>query len=124
MRRFLLLAALCTTAGLAQAQVAGSGLLDVYREALDNNADLAAERAGLGAQREAVPQARAGLLPQLGLGAQFNDTHTSLDETARDDLLERLTAGGDRAGALALLLALVSRSGADMRHLRRPAADP
>ncbi|MDR6231819.1 outer membrane protein [Pseudomonas sp. SORGH_AS199] len=78
MRRFLLLAALCSTAGLAQAQVAGNGLLDVYREALDNNADLAAERAGLGAQREAVPQARAGLLPQIGLGAQFNDTHTSL----------------------------------------------
>ncbi|MGR6962856.1 tetratricopeptide repeat protein [Geodermatophilus sp. URMC 61] len=31
------------------------------------------------------------------------DTHTSLDETARDDLLERLNPGGDRAGALALL---------------------
>ena len=43
MRRFLLLAALCSSAGLAQAQVTGNGLLDVYREALDNNADLAAE---------------------------------------------------------------------------------
>ena len=45
-----------------------NGLVSVYHEAVDNNADLAAARAGYEAQKEVVPQARAGLLPNLSGG--------------------------------------------------------
>jgi outer membrane protein len=44
---------------------AKTDLVSVYHEAVDNNADLAAARAQYGAQKEVVPQARAGLLPNL-----------------------------------------------------------
>jgi outer membrane protein len=57
-------------------------LVSVYQEALDNNADLAAARAQYGAQKEVVPQARAGLLPNLSAGADLNNTRTELDQPA------------------------------------------
>ena len=43
---------------------AKTDLVTVYKDAVDNNADLAA-RANFEAVREAVPQARSGLLPQI-----------------------------------------------------------
>jgi len=52
---------------------AKTDLVTVYKDAVDNNADLAAARANFEAQREAVPQARAGLLPQINGGASAND---------------------------------------------------
>ena len=55
-------------------------LVSVYQEAVDNNADLAAARADYGARREVVPQARAGLLPNLSAGAEMLNTRTKLDE--------------------------------------------
>ncbi|BAQ72224.1 TolC family type I secretion outer membrane protein [Pseudomonas sp. Os17] len=55
-------------------------LVSVYQEAVDNNADLAAARAQYGAQKEVVPQARAGLLPNLSAGADINNTRTKFDE--------------------------------------------
>ncbi|BAQ78428.1 TolC family type I secretion outer membrane protein [Pseudomonas sp. St29] len=55
-------------------------LVSVYQEAMDNNADLAAARAQYGAQKEVVPQARAGLLPNLSAGADINNTRTKFDE--------------------------------------------
>ena len=55
-------------------------LVSVYQEAVDNNADLAAARADYGARREVVPQARAGLLPNLSAGAEMMNTRTKLDE--------------------------------------------
>ncbi|EQM68910.1 channel protein TolC [Aquipseudomonas alcaligenes OT 69] len=54
--------------------------MTVYKDAVDNNADLAAARANFEAVREAVPQARSGLLPQINGGATANDTRTKLDE--------------------------------------------
>ena len=54
-------------------------LLDVYRLAVENNADLAAAHAAYQARSENVPQARAGLLPQLNAGANSNNTRTSVD---------------------------------------------
>lgn len=54
--------------------------MTVYKDAVDNNADLAAARANYEAQREAVPQARSGLLPQINGGATANSTRTELDE--------------------------------------------
>lgn len=57
-------------------------LVSVYQEAVDNNADLAAARAQYGAQKEVVPQARAGLLPNLSAGADINNVRTQLDQPA------------------------------------------
>ncbi|AIR88332.1 TolC family outer membrane protein [Pseudomonas cremoricolorata] len=57
-------------------------LVSVYQEAVGNNADLAAARADYGARREIVPQARAGLLPNLSAGAESMNTRTRLDEPA------------------------------------------
>jgi outer membrane protein len=54
-------------------------LVTVYQEAANNNADLAAARADYEARREVVPQARAGLLPNLSAGANLSDTRTQID---------------------------------------------
>ncbi|KQB51677.1 channel protein TolC [Pseudomonas endophytica] len=56
-----------------------NGLVSVYQEAVDNNADLAAARASYSAQKEVVPQARAGLLPNLSGGAESSNVRTSID---------------------------------------------
>lgn len=57
-------------------------LITVYQQAAANNADVAAARADYQARREGVPQARAGLLPNLSTGANLNDTRVSLDQPA------------------------------------------
>ena len=56
-------------------------LLDVYQLAVDNNADLAAAHADYKAQSERVPQARAGLLPQIGAGASNSANRSKVDTT-------------------------------------------
>lgn len=56
-----------------------NGLVSVYQEAVDNNADLAAARASYSAQKEVVPQARAGLLPNLSGSAESSNVRTSID---------------------------------------------
>jgi outer membrane protein len=61
---------------------AKTDLVSVYQEAVDNNADLAAARAQYGAQKEVVPQARAGLLPNLSAGADSNNVRTQIDQPA------------------------------------------
>ncbi|AZF40679.1 Outer membrane channel TolC (OpmH) [Pseudomonas sp. R1-43-08] len=61
---------------------ARTDLVSVYQEAVDNNADLAAARAQYGAQKEVVPQARAGLLPNLTGGADINNVRTQIDTPA------------------------------------------
>ncbi|MGH8467280.1 MAG: TolC family protein, partial [Pseudomonas sp.] len=80
----LALAVSCATNGMAWAaetpQSAKTDLVSVYQEAVNNNADLAAARANYGAQKEVVPQARAGLLPNLSAGAQMQNTRSKLDE--------------------------------------------
>ena len=82
----LALAVSCASNGMAWAAEAPvttkTDLVSVYQEAVDNNADLAAARAQYGAQKEVVPQARAGLLPNLSAGADLNNTRTELDEPA------------------------------------------
>lgn len=68
-------------------------LLDVYQLAVDNNADLAAAHADYKAQSERVPQARAGLLPQIGASASNTasrskvDTDRGLSTTTRSGLV-------------------------------------
>ena len=80
----LALAVSCATNGLAWAAEAPlstkTDLVSVYQEAVDNNADIAAARADYAARKEVVPQARAGLLPNLSAGADLNNTRTSIDQ--------------------------------------------
>lgn len=59
-----------------------TGLVNVYQDAVDNNSDLAAARAQYQAQKEIVPQARAGLLPNLSAGANVQNTRTEFDKPA------------------------------------------
>jgi outer membrane protein len=74
---------LATGAQAAIAPLASqTDLMSVYQQAVENNADLAASRADFAARQEAVPQARAGLLPNLSAGADVNDTRQALDEPA------------------------------------------
>lgn len=54
-------------------------LINVYKDAVDNNADLAAAQADYLARKEVVPQARSGLLPQINAGGSLGNTRTSLD---------------------------------------------
>ncbi len=79
----LALAVSCASNGMAWAEAPLSNktdLVSVYQEAVNNNADLAAAMAQYGAQKEVVPQARAGLLPNLSGGAQVSSARTSLDQ--------------------------------------------
>ena len=82
----LALAVSCASNGMAWAAEAplstNTDLVSVYQEAVDNNADLAAARAQYGAQKEVVPQARAGLLPNLSGGAQVANVRTDIDQPA------------------------------------------
>ncbi|MBU3056354.1 TolC family outer membrane protein [Pseudomonas indica] len=82
-RLSLAIAIAAASAGPAWAEEAPlsakTDLVTVYQEAVANNADLAAARANYEASREVVPQARAGLLPNLSAGASMNDTRTELD---------------------------------------------
>jgi outer membrane protein len=80
----LAIAVSCASNGVAWAvdvpSTVKTDLVSVYQEAVDNNADLAAARADYGARREVVPQARAGLLPNLSADAEMLNTRTKLDE--------------------------------------------
>lgn len=57
-----------------------AGLVQIYYEAVNNNADIAAARAQYQAKKEVVPQAKAGLLPQITAGANVGDVRTALDK--------------------------------------------
>lgn len=82
MKRRLLAFALPLAFGFAGASgsAAGEDLLQIYREALVNDPQLAAARSTWLAAQEALPQARAGLLPTLSLlgGAAQYDYNNSL----------------------------------------------
>lgn len=85
MLRRLSLALAVAAASLSQAQAeeaplsSKTDLVTVYQEAARNNADIAAARADYKASREVVPQARAGLLPNLTAGANYGDTRTAVE---------------------------------------------
>ena len=80
----LAVAVSCASNGMAWAAEAPlatkTDLVSVYQEAVDNNADLAAARAQYGAQKEVVPQARAGLLPNLSGGGQAANVRTDINQ--------------------------------------------
>lgn len=80
----------------ATAAHAQTDLMGLYREAMTNDAQYTSARFQLEANREKIPQARAGLLPQIGLSATLNqqavDTHnpslTIGQKTHRDFLTQ------------------------------------
>lgn len=71
------IATLAASAFLAL-NVQAADLLQVYKEALANDAPYASARAALAAGLEKVPQARAGLLPSVGLGGGFSRSNLDL----------------------------------------------
>lgn len=77
---------LLMSSGFVKAETIDSALALAYK----NNPDLNAQRAGLRATNELVPQARAGYLPSIGIygnygkaNTQFGNTGTSYDLTPR-----------------------------------------
>ncbi|MCY1401830.1 Outer membrane protein TolC [compost metagenome] len=80
----LALAVSCASNGLAWAAEVPltnkNDLVSVFQEAVNNNADLAAAQYDYAAQKEIVPQARAGLLPNLSGGADALNTRTKFDD--------------------------------------------
>ena len=93
-RLFLALALTAGFTGFAWGQTTATSpvridLVSVYQAALANNADLAAARAQFQATQEAVPQARAGLLPQLGAEAEIASTRTEVDTSAGEEQFTR-----------------------------------
>jgi outer membrane protein/protease secretion system outer membrane protein len=66
---------------LASPYVAGAAdLLGAYRQALENDANFLAARANNEAAREAVPQARAGLLPNLSFSGSRSKNNTDITQ--------------------------------------------
>lgn len=65
--------------GLTIGSAWGADLMAVYRDALGYDAQFAAAQASLEAGREALPQARAGLLPNISLSANSNRNDVDLE---------------------------------------------
>jgi protease secretion system outer membrane protein len=76
-------ALVCALSGAALASWAQTSMMDlkqVYQAALEQDANIRASRAAADSGRERVPQARAGLLPQVSASAGRNNNN--LDTTA------------------------------------------
>ncbi|WP_254262284.1 TolC family outer membrane protein [Marinobacterium weihaiense] len=70
---------------LASTGAHAGALADLYQLALDNDPQLKAAEATYLAGQEAVPQGRAGLLPQINAGASYTHTDSgALDQSAKD----------------------------------------
>src|SRR4051812_12968549 len=71
-------------------------LLQVYREALANDPALAAATANWQATQERVPQARAGLLPNVTLSASTNANYfgTTVESNPRVNVDRNFGLGG------------------------------
>lgn len=81
MNKYALYSLLLTAFWGTQAQATQpASLMDVYRLAVSNNADLAAAHATYQASRENTPQARANLLPQIAVGSTHNNSRTRSDK--------------------------------------------
>ncbi|WP_226456183.1 TolC family outer membrane protein [Pseudomonas sp. AF03-9] len=70
------------TPALAEEHVPRADLMGVYQQAVLNDARLSAARHAFGAQREAVAQALAGLLPTLSAGATVEAVRLERDQPA------------------------------------------
>ena len=96
MPRSMSVRAALLAASLAAAPAAAEDLMQIYREAQRNDPALAAARANWEATQERVPQARAGLLPNVSLSVSANANYfgTNVDSTPRVTLNRGFGAGG------------------------------
>lgn len=78
--KFTLIGALTCASALTWAQTPVMNLKQVYEAALEQDATIRASRAATDAGRERLPQARAGLLPQISASA--GRSNNNLDTTA------------------------------------------
>src|SRR5438874_3687951 len=89
------LVALALTAGLAaislSAPARGEDLMQIYREAVANDPAIASAQANWQAAQEAVPQARAGLLPNASVtaGASGNQYDATIKTDPKTDISHR-----------------------------------
>jgi outer membrane protein len=91
-RHIALLLAACFGSAAAQA----ADLLSLYRDAIAYDAKFASAKASLDAAREQLPQARAGLLPNVGLQASttWYDTDTSVRTNPPFDVRRNYNGNG------------------------------
>ncbi len=90
--RLRLACAAIVPAALLAGPVAAVDLLGAYRLALKNDASFLVAKANAEAAREALPQARAGLLPNLSFSGSRNKNYT---DTTQDTLLGPRTSQFD-----------------------------
>ncbi len=79
MKRKLIPLLFCPLLGFSTAH--GENLIQVYESALTNDAQIRAARASRNSAMEAKPQARAQLLPTIGLSADAYEVHSDIKDT-------------------------------------------
>ncbi|WP_330924392.1 TolC family outer membrane protein [Candidatus Sororendozoicomonas aggregata] len=89
-----LLAALASSAMSVQAAQPKYNLLDIYNLALENDATLAAAKAGMLAKKELLPQGRAMLLPTISASANTQYQKKTTDVTGGDDQKSNYNSNG------------------------------
>ena len=96
MMRRTTLALACLAALAASSLACAEDLMDVYRSAQEHDPTVAAARANWEATQERVPQARAGLLPNVALSASTNANYfgTDLETDPRARVNRNFGAGG------------------------------
>ena len=75
--RSLTMGLVCCASLACQAQMTALNLKQIYETALEQDASIRASRAATDAGREKLPQARAGLMPQISASASRNDNNLS-----------------------------------------------
>jgi outer membrane protein len=96
---------------LASFDAQATDLLQVYREALANDAPFASARAALQAGQEKSVQGRAGLLPTAGLSGSYTRNSTNTSSSANPAALGALAGNPAIAAALAAQNGSTSFSG-------------
>ena len=96
MIRNVLATASAVAALIVSAPSAAEDLMQIYREAQQNDPAIAAARANWEATQERVPQARAGLLPNVALSASANANYfgTNLDSDPHVGINRNFGLGG------------------------------
>jgi outer membrane protein len=96
MIRNVLATASAVAALIVSAPSAAEDLMQIYREAQQNDPAIAAARANWEATQERVPQARAGLLPNVALAASANANYfgTNLDSDPHVGINRNFGLGG------------------------------
>ncbi len=84
--------AMASGLGLGADRALAYDLMDAYRDAMASDAQLRSAQAALDAVREQVPQARAGLLPQVGASAEVLGNHVDTNMASSRSYLSQVYA--------------------------------